>query len=57
MISNGETGHLAFLIIQIGINKYLNQNSDPGNKKDGRNGKFFRICLLGKREESEIPLR
>lgn len=57
MISNGETGHLAFLIIQIGINKYLNQNSGPGNKKDGRNGTFFRICLLGKREESEIPLR
>lgn len=57
MIRKGEMCHLAFLIIQVRMNKNLNQNSGPGNTKDGRNGKSSRIYLLGKREGSEISLR
>lgn len=54
MIRKGEMCHLAF---QVRMNKNLNQNSGPGNTKDGRNGKSSRIYLLGKREGSEISLR
>ena len=42
--------HLASLIIQVRMNEYLNQNRGAGNKEDGRNGNFSRICFLRKRE-------
>lgn len=57
MIRRGEMSHLAFLIIQVRKNKYLNQNSGLNNKKDGRNRKFSRIYFLGKQEKAEISFR
>ena len=49
--------HLASLIIQVRMNEYLNQNRGAGNKEDGSNGNFSRICFLRKREKAEIFLR
>ena len=49
--------HLASLIIQARMNEYLNQNRGAGNKEDGRNGNFSRICFLRKRGKAEIFLR
>lgn len=46
--------HLASLIIQARMNEYLNQNRGAGNKEDGRNGNFSRICFLRKRGKAEI---
>lgn len=57
MIRKVGVSHLAFLIIQVRMNKYLNQNRGAGNKKYGRNGNFSRICFLRKREKAEIFLR
>lgn len=55
MIKHGGISHLAFLIIQVQINKH--RNSGPIQIKYGLNGELSRIFLLEKREQSEISLR
>ena len=57
MIRRVGVSHLASLIIQVRMNEYLSQNRGAGNKEDGRNGNFSRICFLRKREKAEIFLR
>lgn len=57
MIRNEKIIHLAFLVIQVRITNTIIRIVVLTIKKNERNGNFSRICLLGKREKSEVSLR